>query len=88
MLALAASLLLAVQPLSDDFTAPRNASIDAAGARAVRIVAKGGTLRVTGRDGAARVEASGTANTKDVPSASLDCTRTLPPWPLAISLTM
>lgn len=61
MLTLAASLLLAVQLPSDDFTAPRDASVDASGAREIRIVAKGGTLRVTGRDGAGRVEARGTA---------------------------
>jgi hypothetical protein len=41
--------------------ADREAAVDAAGVRAVRIEAKAGSLRVEGRPGQARIEARGTA---------------------------
>ena len=45
----------------DDYTAPRSATVSAAGAKVVRIHARAGWLKVRGRDGAANVKATGTA---------------------------
>lgn len=45
----------------DDYTSPRNATVDASGARLVRIEARAGTLRVTGRDGISQARVRGTA---------------------------
>lgn len=60
MLPLLASLVVAALP-ADDYTAPRNATIQAAGATVVRVVGVAGALEITGRDGAATVEVRGTA---------------------------
>lgn len=43
------------------FTAPRDAAIDLDGARAVRVLAGAGSLRIDGRPGLTRVTATGTA---------------------------
>ncbi len=45
--------------------APREAVVDASGARSVRVEAGSGSLRVEGRDGQAAVEARGTACASD-----------------------
>ena len=45
----------------DDFTAPRNATVDASGARLIRIEARAGWLKVTGREGASQARVRGTA---------------------------
>ena len=45
----------------DDHTAPRNATIDASGARLVRISARAGWLKVSGRQGATQARVRGTA---------------------------
>jgi hypothetical protein len=45
----------------DDYTAPRNATVDAAGARLVRIEARAGWLKVTGREGVREARVRGTA---------------------------
>ena len=44
-----------------DYTAPRNAVVDAAGARAVEVEAAAGTLRVEGKPGLRQVQITGTA---------------------------
>lgn len=46
---------------SSDYTAPRNAVVDAAGARAVEVEAAAGTLRVEGKAGLRQVQVTGTA---------------------------
>jgi hypothetical protein len=46
---------------SDDFTAPRNAIVNAAGARLIRIEAAAGYLNVTGRPGLTQVRVTGVA---------------------------
>ena len=46
---------------SSDYTAPRNASVDAAGARTVEVEAAAGTLRVEGKAGLRQVQVTGTA---------------------------
>jgi hypothetical protein len=43
------------------YTAPRNAVVDAAGARTVEVDAAGGTLRVEGKPGLRQVQVTGTA---------------------------
>ena len=45
----------------DDFTSPRNATVDARGARRVEIEGRSGTLRVVGVDGLGEVRVRGTA---------------------------
>src|SRR5438046_9973109 len=44
-----------------DFSAPRNAVLDAAGARSVRVEAGAGILRVEGKAGITQVQVKGTA---------------------------
>jgi putative adhesin len=44
-----------------DYTEPRNAVVDAKGARVIRIVARAGELRVEGKPGATQVQVRGTA---------------------------
>lgn len=44
-----------------DYTAPRNALVDAAGARSVEVEAAAGTLRVEGKAGLRQVQVTGTA---------------------------
>jgi len=44
-----------------DYTAPRNAVVDATGARAVEVEASAGTLRVEGKPGLRQVQVTGTA---------------------------
>jgi hypothetical protein len=46
---------------SDDYTAPRNATVNAAGARVIRIEAGAGYLNVTGRTGLNQVRVTGVA---------------------------
>jgi DUF4097 and DUF4098 domain-containing protein YvlB len=46
---------------SSDFSAPRNASVDATGARLVEVEAAAGTLRVEGKAGLRQVQVTGTA---------------------------
>ena len=46
---------------SSDYTAPRNASVDAAGARTVEVEAAAGSLRVEGKAGLRQVQVTGTA---------------------------
>jgi hypothetical protein len=46
---------------AQDFTAPRNAEVSAAGARSIRIEAAGGILKVEGRAGITQVRIRGTA---------------------------
>jgi len=43
------------------FEGPREASVDASGAKTLRVIAKAGSLTIAGEDGAARVEATGKA---------------------------
>src|SRR5687768_15041427 len=62
-LALAASTAGAQR--DDDHTAPRNATVDAAGARLVRVDARAGELRVTGVEGLREVRIRGTARASD-----------------------
>jgi hypothetical protein len=45
----------------DDYTAPRNAAVDATGARAVEVEAAAGILRVEGKPGLRQVQVTGTA---------------------------
>ena len=45
----------------NDFSAPRNATVDASGARIVRVEAGAGILRVEGKAGITRVQVRGTA---------------------------
>ena len=45
----------------EDFTSPRNAEVNAAGARSIRIEAEGGILKVEGRAGITQVRIRGTA---------------------------
>ena len=45
----------------DDYTAPRNAIVDASGARTVEVEAAAGTLRVEGKAGLRQVQVTGTA---------------------------
>jgi DUF4097 and DUF4098 domain-containing protein YvlB len=52
------ALLLAAD---DDHTAPRNATVDASGARLVRISARAGFLKVNGREGLSQARVRGTA---------------------------
>ena len=46
---------------SDDYSAPRNAAVNAAGARVIRISASAGYLNVTGRTGISQVRVTGVA---------------------------
>lgn len=46
----------------NDFSAPRNATVDASGARSVRVEAGAGLLRVEGKAGITRVQVTGTAH--------------------------
>jgi hypothetical protein len=46
---------------SGDYTAPRNAVVDASGARSVEVEAAAGTLRVEGKAGLRQVQVTGTA---------------------------
>jgi hypothetical protein len=46
---------------SNDFSAPRNAIVDAVGARTVRVEAGAGILRVEGKPGSTQVQVKGTA---------------------------
>ena len=46
---------------SSDYTSPRNAVVDAAGARSVAVEAAAGTLRVEGKAGLKQVQVTGTA---------------------------
>ncbi|HZF73820.1 MAG TPA: hypothetical protein VEZ51_10335, partial [Gemmatimonadaceae bacterium] len=43
------------------YTAPRNASVDAAGAKTVEVEAAGGILRVEGKPGLRQIQVTGTA---------------------------
>ena len=45
----------------DEHTAPRNATVDARGARVIRVSARAGWLKIRGREGATNVEVRGTA---------------------------
>jgi DUF4097 and DUF4098 domain-containing protein YvlB len=45
-----------------DFSAPRNAVVDASGARSVRVEAGAGILRIVGKPGLTRVQVTGTAH--------------------------
>lgn len=49
----------------DGYSAPRNATVSAAGARLVRIRARAGELKVTGVDGLAEARVKGTARASD-----------------------
>jgi len=49
----------------DGYTAPRNADVDARGARVVEIQAHAGSLRVEGRSGLSQVRIRGTARASD-----------------------
>lgn len=49
----------------DDYTAPRNAVVDAAGARVIRVHALAGELKIRGRDGLSKVDVRGTARASD-----------------------
>lgn len=44
-----------------DYTSPRNADVDARGARSIRVIAGAGSLRVEGRPGISQVQVRGTA---------------------------
>ena len=68
LLPLIAAAQLAVAPslgsalvFMDDYTAPRNAVVDAAGAKVVRVHALAGELKIRGRDGLTKVDVHGTA---------------------------
>ena len=45
----------------DDFTSPRNAEVDASGAKTIEVRAGAGSLRIEGRSGITRVQVRGTA---------------------------
>ncbi|MEO7366382.1 MAG: hypothetical protein ABIZ36_00405, partial [Gemmatimonadaceae bacterium] len=45
----------------DDYTSPRNADIDASGAKTIEVRAGAGSLRIEGRSGITRVQVRGTA---------------------------
>ncbi len=63
--AIAAPLLLgsaAAARGQGNYSAPRNASVDAAGARLLRVEAGAGTLRVEGKAGLRQVQVTGTAH--------------------------
>ena len=64
-LALAAPAAEAQRRGEDHHTAPRNAAVNAAGARLVRIHARAGELRVTGVDGLAEARIKGTARASE-----------------------
>jgi hypothetical protein len=59
------SIAVAASPAAaqydDHYTEPRNAVVDATGARVIRIVARAGELRVEGKPGATQVQVRGTA---------------------------
>ena len=55
----------AAQRDDDDYSAPRDATVDASGAKRVRVDARAGLLRVTGRPGIAEVRIKGTARASD-----------------------
>ena len=57
----AAPFLIASTAGAQDYTAPRNAVVDAAGARAVEVEAAAGSLRVEGKAGLRQVQVTGTA---------------------------
>jgi DUF4097 and DUF4098 domain-containing protein YvlB len=57
----AAPFLIASTARAQDYTAPRNATVDAAGARTVEVEAAAGTLRVEGKAGLRQVQVTGTA---------------------------
>lgn len=57
----AAPFLIASTAHAQDYTAPRNAVVDASGARAVEVEAAAGTLRVEGKAGLRQVQVTGTA---------------------------
>ena len=57
----AAPFLIASTAGGQDYTAPRNAVVDAAGARAVEVEAAAGSLRVEGKAGLRQVQVTGTA---------------------------
>jgi hypothetical protein len=60
-----ASCTIDVSAAGCDLRAPRSATVDAAGARVVRIEARAGDLRVTGKPGLNQVAAEGTACAPD-----------------------
>jgi DUF4097 and DUF4098 domain-containing protein YvlB len=65
LLSAAAAAVLAAAPLAaQDHSADRNATVNAANARAVRIVARAGRLRVVGVDGITEVRVRGTARAR------------------------
>jgi hypothetical protein len=57
----AAPFLIASTAHAQDYTAPRNAVVDAGGARAVEVEAGAGILRVEGKAGLRQVQVTGTA---------------------------
>ena len=57
----AAPFLIASTARAQDYTAPRNATVDAAGARTVEVEAAAGSLRVEGKAGLRQVQVTGTA---------------------------
>jgi len=57
----AAPFLIASTARAQDYTAPRNATVDAAGARTVEVEAAAGNLRVEGKAGLRQVQVTGTA---------------------------
>jgi DUF4097 and DUF4098 domain-containing protein YvlB len=72
LLSLVVAATIAVTPSVDaalvfleDHTAPRNATVDARGARVIRIHARAGWLKIRGQEGAANVEVRGTARASE-----------------------
>ena len=57
----AAPFLIASTAHAQDYTAPRNALVDASGARMVEVEAAAGSLRVEGKAGLRQVQVTGTA---------------------------
>jgi hypothetical protein len=60
-LIVAASFIPTKAKAYEDYTSPRNADVNAAGARSIRIEAEGGILKVEGRAGITQVRIRGTA---------------------------
>ena len=61
---------------SSPYTEPRNAVVDAAGAKSVEVEAGAGTLRVEGKPGLRQVQVTGTARSSSPPTTSRSST----PW--------
>ncbi len=60
-----ASLIPVRAEAQDGYREPRNADVDLAGARAARIEAGAGSLRIEGREGLAQVRVRGTARSSN-----------------------